>query len=321
MNDKITAYFKNGVLYKIRPLSFKKLYEDKKRAYEARYIVSDRKKYDLLDVESVKSIPIPKYAQDAPIGSTGYIEYVLRKHLPTGDDLLDLEILLKFTKLLKYSYYAYSDKDWYRLPKKLYELGAFEQGDEALEKIKKYRPKPQVNVLNQGNLREMIEKNRKQNLNSDLIEIQASYTRCEKCALYAGRIYSVNGEDKRFPKCPEFIVEKGRICDNGCGSAIFPILYFDNTTQIFTYIKNHGVIERVSVDPISWSNRPFIDNRDNEEIERYYKIKSQREDAIIKAENYMKNYRKFCFDKANDPKAPKSFSAYMRKLNKEGRYY
>lgn len=320
MNDKVTAYFKNGVLYKIRPLRLKKLYDDRKRAYEARYIVSDRVKYDLMDVDSVKSITIPKYAQDAPIGSTGYLEYVLKKHIPTGDDLLDLEILLKYTILLKYSYWVYDDKEYYRLPKKLYELGAFEKGDEALEKIERYRPKLSENTLQRRNLKDYVEENRKI-FQCDLIEIQASYTRCEKCAIYSGRIYSVNGEDKRFPKCPDWLVEKGRICDNGCGSPIFPIFY-SSATQITAYQEKFGVPELVNMEPISYSNRPFVDTRNKAEIERYLKLQAEREDRMIKNKFYMQNYRNFCYKKINDPKnSPKSFSAYMRKLNQQGKYF
>lgn len=321
MDDRITAYFKNGVLYKIRPMNFKKLYDDRHRAYEARYIISDRVKYDLLDYESVKSIVIPKYAQDAPIGSTGYLEYVLKKHVPTGDARLDLEILLKYTILLKHSYWVYDDKEYYRLPKKLYELGKFEKGDEALEKIKKYKPQLPENPLKRGNLKDMIEKNRKTYRN-DLIEIQASYTRCEKCAIYAGRIYSVNGEDDRFPKCPEWLVKRGYICDNGCGSPIFQLIYSPNYTKIRGYVDRCGCVESVEYEPISYSNRPFIDMRNDAEIERYYKLQAEREDRMIKEKYYMQNYRNFCYKRINDPNnTPKSFSAYMRKLKQQGKYF
>lgn len=321
MNNKITAYFKNGVLYKIRPLNFKKLYDDRQRAYEARYIVSDKIKYDLCDADSVKSIPIPKYAENAPIGVTGYLENILLKHVPTGNDRLDCEILLKYTKLLKYSYWFYSEKDYYRLPKRLYELGAFDQGDEALEKIKKYMPKMPDNPLQRKNLKDFVESNRRI-YQGDLIEIQASYTRCEKCAIYAGRVYSVNGEDKRFPKCPDWIVEKGGICDNGCGSAIFPFMYFPGTTKICAYTEKYGVVDRVEREPISYSNRPFVDTRNAAEIERYQKRKVERENQAIKDKYYMLNYRNFCYEKINNPKkATKTFSGYMRRLNRQGKYY
>ena len=223
--------------------------------------------------------------------------------------------------MLKYSYYVYGDKEWYKLPKWLYELGAFEKGDEALEEIEKYRPKSPNNPLQRGNLYNMVEANR-QTYGNDLIEIQASYTRCEKCAIYAGRIYSVNGEDDRFPKCPDWIIEKGGICDNGCGSAIFPLIFVEDSTVIYEYVDKGGCVDRVGRNAIFYSNRPFVDMRNDAEIERYYKLQSQREDELIKSKYYMLNYKNFCSGKIKDPKkSPKTFSAYMRKLNKEGRYY
>lgn len=320
MNDKITAYFKNGILYKIRPFTFKKLYDDRERAYEARYIVSNGVKYDLMDLDSIHSIEMPVYEQDAAIGVTGSLEHVLNKHLPTGDDKIDLQILRVYTMLLKHSYWVYGDKDWYRLPKKLYELGDFEKGDSLLEQIEQYRPKISNTPLKRKNLREFVEDNRKV-FNGDLIEIQASYTRCELCARYAGRIYSVNGEDKRFPKCPEWIIQKGGICDNGCGSAIFPFFYSDVST-IMVYREKYGSVDMVNVDPVVHSNRPFTDNRNDAEIERYNKLQMQREEEALKSKYYMLNYRNFCYGRINDPQnTPKSFSAYMRKLKKEGRHY
>ena len=320
MNNKITAHLKNGALYKIRPLNFKKLYDDRQRAYDARYIVSDGVKYDLRDAESIKCIKIPRYVPNAPIGVTGYLENILLKHVPTGDDRLDCEILLKYTKLLKYSCWHYTDKDYYRLPKRLYELGAFEQGDEALEKIKKYIPKMPDNPLQRNNLKDFVESNRRI-YDGDLIEIQASYTRCEKCAIYAGRVYSVNGEDKRFPKCPDWIVEKGAICDNGCGSAIFPFMYFQGQAMS-AYTEKYGVPELVEKEPVTYSNRPFVDTRNDAEIGRYQKLKAERETQAIKDKYYMLNYRNFCYEKINNPKkATKTFSGYMRRLNRQGKLY
>ena len=321
MNDKITAYFKNGILYKIRPFTFKKLYDDRERAYEARYIVSDGVKYDLMDLDSIHSIEMPVYEQDAAIGVTGSLEHVLNKHLPTGDDKIDLQILRVYTMLLKHSYWVYGDKDWYRLPKKLYELGDFEKGDSLLEQIEEYRPKISNTPLKRKNLRDFVEDNRKM-FQGDLIEIQASYTRCELCARYAGRIYSVNGEDERFPKCPEWIIQKGGICDNGCGSAIFPTCYIEGTTQILGHIDESSFSKHTCRDPILYSNRPFVDPRDAAEIERYNNLQVKRKEEALKSKYYMLNYRNFCYGRINDPKnTPKSFSAYMRKLGKEGRHY
>lgn len=318
MDDKITAYFKNGVLYKIRPFRFRKVHDDIERAYEARYIVSDGIKYDLMDIESVKTIDIPQYAQDAPIGVTGYLEYVLKMHIPSGNDELDVEILITYTQLLKYSYWEYDAKEYYRLPKKLYEMGDFENGDRFLQQLKTFVPQifnsDQTGV---GNLRELVERWRPI-FKGDLLELAHSWTKCEKCAKYQGRVYSINGDDSRFPRLPDDIIKTGKVCDNGCETLFRPFMHGANT-KIQYYTNSGCIIER---DAIACSNRPYYDDRTENDKIRYYKVKAERDSRIIKEKYYMKNYRNYCYKKIHEPfSVPKSFSAYMRKLNKEGKLF
>ena len=56
------AYFKDGELFNIQPRNKKlPLYEERQIAYEARFIISDGKKYDLEDPISISNLEIPKF--------------------------------------------------------------------------------------------------------------------------------------------------------------------------------------------------------------------------------------------------------------------
>ena len=77
-NDDYYAYFKNGVLYDVKPRNKKiSLCDDRQIAYNARYIISDGILYDLKDATSIPKIPIPVYKQKKGIESpTLYLFYI-----------------------------------------------------------------------------------------------------------------------------------------------------------------------------------------------------------------------------------------------------
>lgn len=71
--DAQTIYFVNGKMYKVYPT-------DKESWYDARYLVSDNKVYDLDNIEDIKKIPIPEFKrlENDNYGVTGLLDYVLR---------------------------------------------------------------------------------------------------------------------------------------------------------------------------------------------------------------------------------------------------
>lgn len=70
-----TIYFKDGKMYKVYPT-------DKESWYNARYLVSDGKTYDLENIEDIRKIPIPKFDiyddKMTGYGITGSLDYVIR---------------------------------------------------------------------------------------------------------------------------------------------------------------------------------------------------------------------------------------------------
>lgn len=134
-NNSITAYFKNGKIYKVKPYTKIPLNYVAGYANKARFIVSDGKKYDLSNIESVNSIPIPKYNSESKIGVTGMLEYILKMHPYTDDLNLNIAIMDKAISMMDYSVYSYSIDTYLQFPRMLYEKGLFELGDEKLSKI------------------------------------------------------------------------------------------------------------------------------------------------------------------------------------------
>ena len=98
-------------------------------------------------------------------------------------------------------------------------------------------------------------------LKTDLV--QASYYFCcdEETAKYRGRVFSISGKDKRFPKLTEDVLK----CNLGFSAYVYGI------TTFLVYDKKEY--------PIKFSNRPFVDDRTDEEKEIYekkYKNKEKR---------------------------------------------
>ena len=73
IGDEITIFFTNGKLYKVSPPNT----ED---YYDARFLVSDNKLYDLEKIDDIKKINIPAFQplKDDNYGVTGLLDYVLR---------------------------------------------------------------------------------------------------------------------------------------------------------------------------------------------------------------------------------------------------
>lgn len=97
-------------------------------------------------------------------------------------------------------------------------------------------------------------------LNTDLVEATFEMNCCDECTKYRGRVFSISGLDRRFPKLPKYIN-----CD--CfGISFHPFLYGISKPTYKDYF-------RVGDDIISFSNRPFVIERT--EFERQTAIKQK----------------------------------------------
>ena len=129
--------------------------------------------------------------------------------------------------------------------------------------------------------------------NSDLVEVDVIRSCCPECAKYQGRIYSLFGMDDRFPRLPEWLLQtKGA----HCGHIMYPFIYYpDIRTQ--TYVEG---------DVFETSNRPFEDDRPQEDIDIYLRI-------IAEYKEEQQDRATFAMLEEDYPDiAPKSYGAYRR---------
>ena len=96
-------------------------------------------------------------------------------------------------------------------------------------------------------------------LETDLVEAGYFLGCCSECAKRRGRVFSLSGEDKRFPK---FEREYGCTCQ---GIGFTPISDLDLEDDFF----NVSTFINKPVDIIQYSNRPFIDDRTDSEKKIY----------------------------------------------------
>lgn len=120
------------------------------------------------------------------------------------------------------------------------------------------------------------------------------YCTCGECAKYQGRVFSLTGTNKKFPKVPDAFFVYGGIHE-GCRHEFYP--YFEG--DIPTYHKNI----------VQYSNSPFVDNRSKAEKEQYEAEKKAEEDYIKDKNDY-----DWLWENLGDI-APKSFSGYRRMKN------
>jgi hypothetical protein len=115
IGNEITAYFRNGKMYKVSP-------SDTENWYNSRFIVSDEKLYDLENIEDIKRIPIPTFKKPETdnYGVTGQLDYVLRAKSRIFYDKREKELcsacLWKATEMMFCNpLCSWSKKDYIRL--------------------------------------------------------------------------------------------------------------------------------------------------------------------------------------------------------------
>ncbi len=140
-----------------------------------------------------------------------------------------------------------------------------------------------------------------QDFGYDLVQFTTHHPTCAICAIFAGRVFSLSGKDKRFPKLPDSIMKTKQI-HVGCAHAIT------------YYIAELQSPEDLAKD-IEFSNRPFVDDRSEAEKELYTKQRCMCFIDEMDRENY-KALMAYLPDIA-----PKSYSAYRRMRNARTKNY
>lgn len=125
----------------------------------------------------------------------------------------------------------------------------------------------------------------------DLVKMSEHNTCCPVCLMYQGRVFSISGKDKRFPKLD--------IAFAGGFSNIHP----NCKHRLMPYIEEFNDVEK----DIAFSNRPFdIDPRSKAEIDTYNK--QQKEKQILR--NDKRQWERYKFALPND--TPKTLSGFRK---------
>lgn len=313
-----TIFFKNGMMYKVFP-------SDEESWYDADYLVSDGILYNLENNEDLKRIPIPSYNISSPFegyGITGHLEYVLKmkaaKLRQKGKILESDSIYERIHLFFGAADCGYGEKDYFIYPLTLLSEFQFEKASQMKSEIEKYLKN--LKVYNgkfsfydpdRDMMIKLLDDSKKYNI--DYVSMSAHHACCEECNKLQGRVYSISGKSKIFPKLPEKILKTGKVHE-GCRH--FVSLYFfynDGNDTVHDKFGNN-------VDAIRASQRPFEDDRTDQEKQDYeeFLIRRNKEKDWWKneVERQKKRYKvKLEYDQVCQyfPKlAPKSLTGYMR---------
>ena len=200
--------------------------------------------------------------------------------------------------------------DYFRIIYWHNELGMFEEAKKAKEFLLSFdictKNQFDINAKQIKNI--ILEKSRQ--FGTDLIAFNDfGGGCCSECAKMRGRVYSISGKSKVFPKLPEYVLENGNF-HPGCRCIMS--LFFENETELF--YKG----ERANAKALS--RRPWVDDRDEKERQLYeeYLNNIQKDIAHIKKrEEYSikKGIAQREFDQILmylPELAPKSITGYMR---------
>lgn len=140
----------------------------------------------------------------------------------------------------------------------------------------------------------------------DLVYVNRVGITCEMCAKYQGRVYSISGNDERFPKLDVRPPYHGHCVHNA-------------TAWVEDYQEEED-IQKVIKD----SNRPFTDNRTEQNIRKYEEIqreKSQKNETRKQWIRYkarmpdLPDLRTFASQKARDTELYQEWQWTYRQLN------
>lgn len=101
-------------------------------------------------------------------------------------------------------------------------------------------------------------------LDTDFLQIQVLGSTCQECAVYQGRVFSISGRSKVFPPMPEHIKDIGAI-HPGCHHVFFPYIHGATVIDMDRITSVHPLVNpKYGKDIITFSNRPFVDDRTEE---------------------------------------------------------
>lgn len=212
--------------------------------------------YDFNTIEGIQSIPVPckEVNNSSP---TGEVYYYLKgkcfaNYWNAGQTELALACLYKAQEFFYYFGLPHR-KDFIRLVVYLYAAGKNEEAETELRRVDRYFANRDIQgEMTQRAISNALEGAR--SLETDLIEVFSYSPSCAECAKYNNRIYSICGQDKRFPPFKAAYTK----CSHSLKCLSFS-----------PFVEHVNVPAFECNNIVEFSRRPFKDERSPDEIKRY----------------------------------------------------
>ena len=298
-NSQHTPIYRDGILYYIDGVAFDDIYNNRQYAYDADVIISDEIFYNLKDLNSINALKIPNFQKNEGLpDTTSDLSYILKMKACGNKEPEIVKVLVpKVFELMKSSALGWTKKDYKRLAEQLYKVGLVDEGKRLDNKVNKlFSDNSKSNKTHSSIISIM-------NAGTDLVVPSNNCATCAKCSALQRRVYSISGNDKRFPQLPEYARIHGKFHEN-CRHRFFA--FFDGCSKLFYYNDNG---EKIDIDDVvSYSNRPYVDERTENEKAEYERFQQRRQNDLefeqLKRDYYA--YKGNCQDEK-----PMSFSKYL----------
>lgn len=254
--------------------------------------------YDLSTAAGIRSIPAEEmqrwedYSSDDVVASPSQIlNRKATEYKKAGNLDLAIECLKKVNEIYPHSKWVYTRDNYMRLVRYLNIAGRFEEAQIEQEKIyARFGSNPlEQNPIAKTVLAKSIE--RAKEFGQDLLEASWVDVCCEICGKYRGRIFSISGKSKEFPKFPT------DFCTI-CGVSCYPFYYGISKPTYYSENELHRL-----------NQQPFIDTRTAEQKAAYNK---KVQDILTESKDRT-DYEWLLQFLPNV--APKSFGGYRRMKN------
>ncbi|MBQ8228519.1 MAG: hypothetical protein IJZ88_05840 [Clostridia bacterium] len=249
---RIAFFSRDGVLQSVYPRTGE---YNRNSASEVDYFIIEGNIFDLNNPYDVKSIDIQQFN---PVRDISYdLSFVIKNRVDLIDDnKMRVTTAFKAIELMKKSKSQWYSRDYLSLSNSLMKIGEFETADKIYLEAQKVEDRLKENEYKY--FKDLIS-------DHDLVFTPSHNSTCGICSKYQNRVYSVSGRDKRFPKLPVEVIKTGKF-HSGCRHRFFAFFYFEGCTiEDTVFDEDTGLYKTISFDAIKYSNRPFIDTRDDYE--------------------------------------------------------
>lgn len=295
--------------------------------------------YDFNSVSGIAAIPVsanlphPTFGDNDGFRSyTGDVDYYLQRkaveHEKAGNIDLAILCLRKSNDIRMIARRGYRRDDYYRLVSLLARSGKIREAETEKKRIDDFFSAApgwdnDAALCIPANTVQAIVRHAA-SFQTDLVIMNVHGNSCPECAKYQGRVFSLSGSNKRFPKIPDVFWQYGAI-HPGCGHSFHPFIEGVTDPDLkYTLDVHRGVKWRYTRNIEAFSNRPFVDDRRQEDIDSALSLMAKRKEEAERQQYRWDHYieveaergadaRKFKWLQENLPGiCPKSLSGYRR---------